>query len=225
MRIRIPKALLGWRKFFADLWTIVLGVLIALTAEQYLETRKWQEQVGDFRQALRVEMAENMGSYQFRRAQDRCVEFRIAELEAWLRSHRAGRPISFTGPIGIPASLSLGSSVWASRTSELQSHMPLGERLNYAKIYDEAANNEAHRLAERDAWIELADFNGSAELGRSELMRLQGLINQVRYRHDRFEINSNAQLGYAKTLRLQPKWATTWISVPEDQCRSVLPTP
>lgn len=222
MRIRIPKALLGWRKFLADLWTIVLGVLIALTAEEWLDNRKWQSQVDDFRQALRIEMAENMGSYQFRRAQDRCVASRIAELEKWLQSYRAGRPIRLTGPIGIPASLSLGSSVWASRTSELQSHMPLDERLTYAKVYDEAANNEIHRLAERDAWIALGDFDGATKLDSRDMMRLSGLINQVRYRQGRFAINSDAQLGYAKELRIKPKWAPTWIAVPEDQCRSIL---
>lgn len=222
MRIRIPKALLGWRKFMTDLWTIVLGVLIALTAEQYLDNRKWQSQVDDFRQALRIEMAENMGTYEFRRAQDRCVSSRIAELEAWLRSHRARRPIKLTGPIGIPASLSLGSSVWASRTSELQSHMPLDERLTYARVYDEAANNEAHRLAERDAWIELGDFDGASELDRRDLMRASGLINEVRYRHGRFAINFDAQLGYAKELGLKPKWASTWVALPDEQCRPIL---
>lgn len=223
MAVRVPRALLGWRKFLGELWIIILGVFIALTAEQWLENRQWREQVAEFRTALRAEMAENMGTYEFRRAQDRCVEARIAELERWLRSHAEGRPMKLSGPIGIPASLSLGTSVWTSRTSELQSHMPLDERLAYARLYDEAANNEAHRLAERNAWIELGDFDGVEQLERSDLMRLRGLINQVRYRHGRFVINSNAQLGYARKFRIKPVWAPTWIAVPKDQCRPVLP--
>lgn len=54
-------------------------------------------------------------------------------------------------------------------------------------------------------------------------MRLRGLVNQVRYRHERFTINSNAQLGYARDLNISPKWAPTWIAVPKEQCRTILP--
>lgn len=224
MTLRVPRALLGWRKFLGEIWIVVIGVLIALSAEQYVDSLQWRQQVSKFREALRFEIAENMGTYQFRRRQDRCVESRIEELEAWLRGHLDGRPVGLTGSIGIPASLSLGTSVWSSRTSELESHMQLEERLKYAKIYDEAANNEAHRLAEREAWIELGEFDGATKLESSDLMRLRGLINQVRYRHGRFAINSNAQLGYARELKISPKWAPTWIAVPKDQCQSILPS-
>jgi len=223
MKVRVPRALLGWRKFVGELWVIILGVFIALSAEQWVNSRQWQGQVAEFREALRVEIAENIGSYEFRRRQDRCVETRIADLEAWLQSHVDGRPLRLTGPIGIPASLSLGTSVWTTRTSELSSHMPLEERLKFATLYDAAENNEVHRLAEREAWIALGDFDGATELSASDRMRLRGLINQVRYRHGRFQINSDAQFRFARELGIRPKWEPTWIAVPYDQCRSILP--
>ena len=223
MKVRVPRALLGWRKFLSEVWIVILGVFIALAAEQWVQDWQWRKQVTQFREALHREIASNMGTYEFRRAQDRCVDSRIAELERWLDSHLEGRPVPLTGPIEIPASLSLRTSVWQSRTSDLESHMPLDERLNYAKLYDEAANNEAHRLAERDAWIELSDFDGVRSLDDADLMRLRGLINQVRYRHGRFTINSNAQLGYAKEMKIRPTWEPTWIAVPREQCKSILP--
>jgi hypothetical protein len=223
MKLRVPRALLGWRKFLSDLWIVVLGVFIALLAEQWVNSRQWREQVSQFRQALRVEIAQNMGSYEFRRAQDPCVEGRIAELEAWLQSHVEGRPRKLTGPIGIPASLALRTSVWTTRTSDLESHMPLEERLKYAFLYDAALNNEVHRLAERETWIELGEFDGATELDRGDRMRLRGLINQARYRHGRFQINSNAQFGFAREIDIRPQWEPTWIAVPKDQCRSILP--
>ena len=223
MKVRVPRALLGWRKFLSEVWIVILGVFIALAAEQWVQDRQWRKQVNQFREALRREIASNMGTYEFRRAQDRCVNSRIEELERWLGAYQDGRPIALNGPIGIPASLSLGTSVWQSRTSDLESHMPLEERLAYAKLYDEAANNEAHRLAEREAWIELGDFDGIRSMDDTDLMRLRGLINQVRYRHGRFIINSNAQLGYAKNMKIAPRWETTWIAVPTEQCRSILP--
>ena len=206
-----------------ELWIVILGVFIALTAEQWVDSRRWQDQVSQYREALHIEIAQNMGTYEFRRAQDRCVEARIAELEAWLQRHVAGRPMKLTGPIGIPASLSLRTSVWTTRTSELEGHMPLDERIKYAMLYDAAANNEIHRVAERDAWIALGDFDGATELSSGDRMRLRGLINQIRYRHGRFQINSNAQFGFARELSIRPKWAPTWIAVPKEQCRPILP--
>ena len=44
-------------------------------------------------------------------------------------------------------------------------------------MYDEFANNEEHRLDEREAWLELGEFNGASDLDHADLMRLQGLIS------------------------------------------------
>ena len=42
--------------------------------------------------------------------------------------------------------------------------MTLQEKLEYAHLYNEFANNEVHRLDERAAWIELAEYDGATEL-------------------------------------------------------------
>ena len=43
MHIHLPKPLHGWREFLGEVGIIVIGVLIALGAEQVIEDIRWQE--------------------------------------------------------------------------------------------------------------------------------------------------------------------------------------
>ena len=55
MHFHLPKPLHGWREFFGEVGVIVLGVLIALGAEQVVEGFHWQHEVSSFRAAVRQE--------------------------------------------------------------------------------------------------------------------------------------------------------------------------
>jgi hypothetical protein len=41
MHFHMPKPIHGWRQFFGEVGIIVVGVLIALSAEQIVEERTW----------------------------------------------------------------------------------------------------------------------------------------------------------------------------------------
>src|SRR3954462_4763459 len=45
MHFHLPKPLHGWREFAGEVGIIVIGVLIALAAEQLIETLHWREKV------------------------------------------------------------------------------------------------------------------------------------------------------------------------------------
>ncbi len=45
MHIHLPKPLHGWRQFVGEVGIIVIGVLIALGAEQMVESLRWQQKV------------------------------------------------------------------------------------------------------------------------------------------------------------------------------------
>jgi hypothetical protein len=59
--------------------------------------------------------------------QNRGLAARLDELQRWLDSWRAGRPLKPTGPIAMPTSLVVRTTVWDSRDPETFSHMPLTE--------------------------------------------------------------------------------------------------
>ncbi|HWC55911.1 MAG TPA: hypothetical protein VG434_02960, partial [Sphingomicrobium sp.] len=56
MHFHLPKPLHGWREFAGEVGIIVVGVLIALGAEQVVEEWRWHRQVGEANLAFRTEL-------------------------------------------------------------------------------------------------------------------------------------------------------------------------
>jgi hypothetical protein len=206
MHLHLPKPVHGWRAFAGEVGIIVIGVLLAMAAEQVVEMLHWRHEVGLFRNSVDHEIANNLGSYVYRMKENACVDARLDELDRLLASWRAGHPLAVTGPIGPPSSLSLETSAWQSRDANVVTHMPMQERLAIGRMYDEFANNEEHRLDEREAWLELGEFNGASDLDHADLIRLQGLINRARYRQARITANAMDYFKRAAAIGVKPIW-------------------
>jgi hypothetical protein len=181
MHFHLPKPLHGWREFAGEVGIIVIGVLIALGAEQVVETVHGNAEVRQFRSAVNDELAYDLGSYKQRLMLGTCVRARLAELDQVIASDRAGQPIEMHGLSHWPVSFSLRTSVWTGRTGDVEARMPLQTRLAYAKIYDDLANFDVHRVDERNAWMELGEFDDVRELSSADLMRLRGLVSKLRW--------------------------------------------
>lgn len=222
MQFHLPKPLQGWRAFWGEVGIIVLGVLIALGAQQIVETYHWRREVAGFRDAVRAEMSGNLATYTHRAKQKRCITARLDELERWLASWRAGRVLKLTGPIGIPTSLVVRTSAWDSRDPDTVAQMTLFEKLEYGFLYSEFANNEVHRLDERAAWIELASFDNATELDHRDLMQLQGLIFRARLRDRRIDGNADRFMKRAAALGLKPIADPTVAPFEPELCRQIL---
>lgn len=205
MHFHLPKPVHGWRQLVGEVGIIVVGVLIALGGEQVVEALHWRHQVEGFRDVVHREIAADLGSYEYRMKQNACVKRRLDELEKWLAGWRAQEPRTLARPIGSPSSLSLDTSVWESRDANLVSHMPIAERMIIGRLYDEFANNEAHRLDERETWLQLAEYDGAPTLDNRELMRLRGLISRARFRDNRITSNATIYLRDAAKIGVQPK--------------------
>jgi hypothetical protein len=181
MHFHLPKPLHGWREFAGEVGIIVIGVLIALGAEQVVQTVHGNSEVRQFRSAVNDELAYDLGSYKQRLMLGRCVRARLAELDQVIASDRAGRPVRMHGLSHWPVSFSLRTSVWTGRTSDVEARMPLQTRLAYAQVYDDLANYDVHRVDERNAWMELGEFDDAQDLGSTDLMRLRGLVSKLRW--------------------------------------------
>ena len=224
MRLRLFKPMHGWRAFWGEVGIIVLGVLIALAAQQIVEAINWRREVAGFRDSVRGEIEINLGSYPYRAKQKPCVKARLDELQRWLDSWRAGRPMKLTGPIGVVASRVIRTSVWESRDPGTFAHMPRAEKEEYAFLYDEFANNELHRLDERNVWFELTSFDGAVLLDHADQMRLQGLIGRARLRDDRIDSNAERFIKRAADKsRLSPKDVPDPPAYDANLCRRILP--
>jgi hypothetical protein len=212
----------GWNAVAWDLGIVTVGVLIALAAQQIVDDMHWRGELREFRKAVRAEISNDLATYTYRTGQNRCAAARLDELQRWLDSWRAGRPLRLMGRIAQPTALVVRTTVWDSRDPETFSRMPLSEKLAYGGLYVEFANAEVHRLDERATWVELGDYDGATELDRQDLMRLQGLITRARLRLRRITGNAARFINRAADIGIRPVADPTWPAPEPDICRPIL---
>ena len=207
MHFHLPKPLHGWRELLGEVGVIVIGVLIALSAEQLVQEVHWRSELTKFRSALDKEAALNLAYYEYRTSQRRCVHSRIAELNRWEAMQRKGQSSSPLQEIGRPTILMFNTTVWRSHNANVTEHMPIETELTYADLYDTFDVLNKEQLDEQEAWQGLAAFNGATHLNAENLMRLSELIYRVKlldFKLDTF--NGPWVRAYAAKLGLGPNW-------------------
>jgi hypothetical protein len=81
MHVHLPKPLHGWREFAGEVGVIVLGVLIAMIAEQVVEELSWRAKIAKAEQAMRIELAEDNAPQAYGRALiGRCLNQQITQI-------------------------------------------------------------------------------------------------------------------------------------------------
>ncbi len=83
----------GWREFAGEVGIIVLGVLIALGAEQLIETQHWRNQTRETEQALRTEIQDSANSVAERQAIDGCLRSQLAMLRSAVPRGLSSQPL------------------------------------------------------------------------------------------------------------------------------------
>src|SRR5437764_545933 len=101
------------REFTGEVGIIVLGVLIALGAEQVIEGWHWRRVIKAERVALSEDVADIWNAMSGRMVVQGCMDQRLTELQTVFDRHNRGQPLGIAGPIGRP-------SVWSARTTALQ---------------------------------------------------------------------------------------------------------
>jgi hypothetical protein len=133
MHFHLPKPLHGWRAFAGEVGIIVIGVLIALAAEQVVQGVHERDDMVQLRTALRSELADARARWENIRAQDRCTEQRLDALDKWVAT---APPNATLRRAYLPFLWNMHSSAWdLAKTSPAASHIPLEDRLNYASLY------------------------------------------------------------------------------------------
>jgi hypothetical protein len=96
MKLSMLRPLHGWRAFAGEVGVVVLGVLIALGAQQVAETFNERREAAATRDALTNEIQETLAILELRRAAQPCIDRRLKELRGlvndWGRSGRFKTP-------------------------------------------------------------------------------------------------------------------------------------
>ncbi len=90
MDIHKPRPWHGGRELLKEIGTIVVGVLIALGAEQAVEWQHHREEAAGARAAVRAEVAKNLSEIQIRLATQNCVKRRLDEIGQLLSRTQEG---------------------------------------------------------------------------------------------------------------------------------------
>lgn len=156
MHVHVPKPLHGWREFVGEVGIIVLGVLIALSAEQIVELVHWKNEVAETREALDASIASSRVQALERMHDNGCIAKQIAAVKRVVATGEGMRSINV---VGAPVR-SWEKSSWATAmASGVVTHMSLAERTDYATTYDLIAVLERSNADEFTVWSDLASLN------------------------------------------------------------------
>ena len=177
MEIHKPKPWHDSREFLKEIGTIVIGVLIALAAEQAVEWVHWHHQVGETRIALRQEIAHDLGALDSLKLENPCIQQRLDALDAWAAKNN--RPL--VEPSRTPLLWTIRSSTWeVAKTGQNAAHFPLQEQLSYAQMYDLLTNEWGFVQAERVAWEHIDALANSGEHDAGHMTRLRDAVAEAR---------------------------------------------
>lgn len=205
MHFHLPKPLHGWREFAGEVGIIVIGVLIALGAEQVVESLHWRHEVRETRKALDTELSRDLGAYTFRMRERGCARARLEELDRWAKSMTEGRPLKLKKDVTEPIFFSINTSVWQATNGDAAARMPLEPRLQYAAMYDAMKTYDEVARDETGAWTTVSDYAGNADLTREELHQVHHAILDLQFDDQLLDVFGARFRDFAAKLDIRPK--------------------
>ena len=157
MRFQLPQPRHGWRVFAGEVGVIVLGVLLALGAQQVAEDFQTRSEVREFRRTIDHEIGLNLFVYEVRNRGSACNMRRIKELLNWVRKAQDGQALPQMSAYG-PSILVPYRSAWDSRDGSVFAYVPARARQKYAEFYDELDGNSTRLTEEMEAWRALKGY-------------------------------------------------------------------
>lgn len=182
MHFHLPKPLHGWRALFGEVGIIVLGVLIALGAEQAADAWRWHQRVAVVRSSIMRELANDRARWEVDMAWAPCALREMEQVGRWA----AGTSGAAAPPVSVlldPKIFWMHSANWSLATSsQTLDHFPIEEQLAFATLYDGIAHRqdrierETDQLARIVTLIPMADDPQSRRELRAALGDLKGTI-------------------------------------------------
>ena len=170
MHFHLPKPLHGWREFAGEVGIIVIGVLIALGAEQLLGDWHWRNEVHETDRRLRAEMAFDLSNAYERFAIDPCLRPRLAQLRDQLLvggSNWPGSRATFAKDLynsGFPSVYRTPNRPWLSaswqtaQNGEVFGHLSTERVQQFTTLYDEVESMKQSQAEEVEAASTLGDL-------------------------------------------------------------------
>lgn len=191
MRIRMPKPMMGGGDFILEVAIVVVGVLLALGGEQFVEQIRWHQKVADTTKQLNAEVHANARSAYRWLTVHPCLNLQLDAIAADVQASRHSNVITpvaaYTPPLEV-----FSNDAWLNaRSLQVAEHIKPNAMRNYTILYFfppalQAEVVELHQLAaELQPVIKGEDDVSSAEAG--EYQRLIGKIRELQNRTEMAE--------------------------------------
>lgn len=199
MEVHVPKASRSLREFAVELMTIVVGIVIAISLEQAVETIHWHEKVKTAREALSQELLEADGFYEFRVAVNECVAQRLSQLNDIVESAAEHAKIEPVGDLSLHIGHLLTDDAWQSeRAAQTLVHFPAAERERYSTIYGQQVDIRSWVNAELGVWAAIRILQGNPDrLSPGDLTLIRQNIQIARTLNYLIVQNATQQLSRA----------------------------
>ncbi len=205
MRVKLPKPLHGWREFAGEVGIIVIGVLIALAAQQLVENGQRNAEARDARTSIQSELEINMARLASRSSQRPCVQHRLAEIQGLLDSAGGGGTITTPKWVGRPQFWTMQTVRWdAISQAGRAALLPPKELADYGLMYTIMRNITGVMISEQADWARLRSLEHLQRLTPEMVFELNATLQDARYLDWRVMVwtsqlkPSEAELGLKK---------------------------
>lgn len=135
IRLKPPH---GWNAVAWELAIVTLGVLIALVAQQLVDSIHKRAEVRELVAALRGELADNRSRWEHVRNSDSCTLQRLNALEQWTKTAPADAKLIRAYRLFV---WNQHTGAWdLAKSNDTAASIPLRERLIFAGLYDAFSN-------------------------------------------------------------------------------------
>jgi hypothetical protein len=201
MHLHLPKPLHGWRAFVGEVGIIVIGVLIALGAEQLVEAAHRKQEAIQADDSIRSELAFNLGRLESRTTIHSCVDRRIGEIQALLDRAVDNPDIATPKWIGRPQSWAFASSQWQAESQAGRAALVDPHRLSaYAVMYARMQALGDEMTLEQTDWARLRTLEHVRRLEPVGAFEMNTTLQDARYRDWRLALVTSQLFTMADSL-------------------------
>ncbi len=183
MDIHKPKRTHSFREFLSEIGVVVLGVLIALGAEQVVDALHWRHKIHQAVEAMRLELRDDDGPQGFVRiAVEPCFSAQLDGIQAAVESGKDRQDIARLAAAYRPPFRTWDSDAWkAVIASDFGSHVSAEQMSDWSKPYRTLGDLAAVNAQERgDLMLLRPTRAGSGHLTQPQEEVVLGAIQRLR---------------------------------------------
>ena len=206
----------GWNAVAWELAIVVVGVLIALGAQQAVEERRWRDEVRLTEDALTIEIADSVLHASERQMVNRCLSDRLTRLISKVSSNEgpwSGDPLplprtTYSVKTTTPAVYRTPNRPWnddvwvATQNGGVFSHMPRERVAAFAKVYARMKGLRKVNEFEHQVFPELLYLSFDTRLDDAARQRALATLGKLDWLNGTILLDGEKLIDEARAVRL-----------------------